>query len=114
MDKDNHPTSTKTLGEIRELVGAGKYHYSTHAGTKVLKLGITDEAVKEVVLTGELLEHYTEDARGWAYLVLGFPRGRAVHVEVGFNHYRNLAIIITVYEPKPPKWITPRQRGSRV
>ncbi len=74
--------------------------------------GITDAHVKETVLTGEVLETYKEDARGLSYLVLGFPQGQALHIQAGYNSYRGLAIIITLYVPEPPKWITPRQRGT--
>ena len=74
--------------------------------------GITDAHVKEVILTGEVLETYTEDRRGWSYLVLGFPQEQALHVQVGYNSYRGLAIIVTLYVPEPPKWVTPRQRGT--
>ena len=73
--------------------------------------GITDAQVKDTILAGEVLETYTEDVRGQSYLVLGFPGGQPVHVQVGYNRYRGLAIVVTVYVPEPPKWITPRQRG---
>jgi len=46
--------------------------------------GITDAQVKETILTGEVLETYTEDVRGWSYLVLGFPQGQPLHVQVGY------------------------------
>jgi hypothetical protein len=76
--------------------------------------GITDLQVKEAILAGRVLETYTDDARGWSYLVLGFPQGQPLHVQVGYNKYRGLAIIITlyVYVPEPPKWINPSQRGT--
>lgn len=101
-----------TLEQIVELVRRDKYHYSGHAEGRMAERGVTDAQVKETVLTGEVLETYTEDLRGWSYLVLGFPEGRPLHVQVGYNRYRRLAIIITLYVPEPPKWITPRQRGN--
>jgi hypothetical protein len=102
----------KTLEELRQLVVADNYHYSSHAEDKIAECNVTDREVREVVLSGEVLETYTEDARGWSYLLLGFPKARTLHVQIGFNRWRQLAIIITVYEPSPPKWITPRQRGE--
>jgi hypothetical protein len=101
-----------TLERIVELVRDDKYHYSSHAEGRMVERGITDAQVKETVLIGEVLETYTEDLRGWSYLVLGFPLGQPLHVQVGYNRYRRLAIIITLYVPEPPKWITPRQRGN--
>ena len=37
--------------------------------------------------------------------------GRPLHIVCTTSH--PLAIIITVYEPKPPKWATPNERGSK-
>jgi hypothetical protein len=107
------PASQMTLEQLRELVARGKYHYSTHALEKKAMLRVQDSDVAAIALSGELLERYTEDARGWSYLLLGFADGHPLHLQLGFNYWRNLAIIITVYEPVPPRWITPRQRGER-
>lgn len=101
-----------TLAQIVELVRGEQYHYSGHAEGRMAERGITDAQVKETILTGEVLETYTADLRGWSYLVLGFPLGQPLHVQVGYNRYRRLAIIITLYVPESPKWITPRQRGN--
>lgn len=101
-----------TFAQIVELVREDKYHYSGHAEGRMAERGITDAQVKETILTGEVIETYTEDLRGWSYLVLGFPNGQSLHVQVGYNKYRRLAIIITLYAPEPPKWVTPRQRGN--
>jgi hypothetical protein len=106
------PQTQFTLEQIVELVREDKYHYSGHAEGRMAERSITDTQVKETILTGEALETYTEDQRGWSYLVLGFPGGQPLHVQVGYNRYRRLAIIITLYVPEPPKWVTPRQRGN--
>jgi hypothetical protein len=98
--------------QLVELVREDKYHYSSHAEDRMAARGITDAQVKEAVLTGAVLETYSHDARGLSYLALGFPGGQHLHVQIGYNRYRGLAIIITVYVPEPPKWVTPRQRGT--
>jgi len=101
-----------TFEQIAQLVQEDKYHYSSHAEERTAERGITDAQVKETILKGEVLETYTEDVRGWSYLVLGFPKGQPLHVHVGYNRYRGLAIVITVYIPEPPAWAAPRQRGA--
>jgi hypothetical protein len=101
----------QTFEEIVQLVVHDKYHYSGHAEERMAWRGITDAQVKDTILAGEVLETYTEDIRGRSYLVLGFPGGQPVHVQIGYNRYRGLAIVVTVYVPEPPKWITPGQRG---
>src|SRR5712692_10679375 len=95
-----------TFEQIVQLVGGDHYHYSSHAEGRMVERSVTDAHVKATILTGQVLETYTDDARGWSYLVLGFPRGQPLHVQVGYNRYRGLAIIITVYVPEPPRWIT--------
>ena len=101
-----------TFQQIAQLVGEDRYHYSSHAEGRMAERGITDVQVKAAILEGEVLETYADDARGWSYLALGFPQGWPLHVQVRYNRYRGLAIIITVYVPEPPKWPTPRQRGT--
>jgi hypothetical protein len=101
-----------TFELIAQLVREDKYHYSSQAEERMAERGITDVQVKETILTGRVLETYTDDARGWSYLVLVVPHGQPIHVQIGHNRYRGLAIIITLYVPEPPKWINPSQRGT--
>ena len=61
-------------------------------------------------LGGEILEDYPKDKRGHSCLILGYLGNKAIHTICGFR--QNKVIIITVYLPKPPKWITPRQRAG--
>lgn len=100
-----------TFQQIAQLVREDRYHYSSHAESRMAERGITDAQVKAAILGGEVLETYTDDARGLSYLALGFPEGQPLHVQVGYNKSRRLTIVITVYVPEPPKWMTPRQRG---
>ena len=59
-----------------------------------------------------LLEDYREHKRGACCLVCGHAHtGPYLHV-VCTSELPEL-IIITVYEPKPPKWETPSQRGMK-
>ncbi len=111
-DKMAKTQTQVTFEQIVEFVKEDRYHYSGHAEERMAERGITDGQVRETLLTGEIIETYTEDLRGWSYLILGFSDGQPLHVQVGYNRYRKLAIIITLYTPEPPKWVSPRQRGS--
>ncbi|MBI2560381.1 MAG: DUF4258 domain-containing protein [Planctomycetes bacterium] len=93
---------------IRRLIKEGKYHYSNHAKDMMFERSISETHVVAAVLKGEVLETYTEDIRGKSYLVLGEG---PLHVVVGYNKYRQKAIIVTAYIPEKPKWISPRKRG---
>lgn len=63
------------------------------------------------MLHAELLEDYPDWWLGPSCLVLGkTDTGRDLHIVVS---YSGLPVaIITVYEPRPPKWITPINRGG--
>ena len=49
---------------------------------------------------------------GESCLILGYSKGRAVHIVCGYTNIRTLRII-TVYLPKPPKWIDEKTRRER-
>jgi hypothetical protein len=77
------------------------------------------EMVAEDIATVELLsalsrctvlENYPDHKRGACCLVCGqADSGRYLHVVCSTD--RPELIIITMYEPKPPKWETPFKRG---
>lgn len=96
------------FNDLQKLVTKDKYHYSSHADEKMAERNILDIQIKKAILEGEVLEIYKEDTRGKCYLVLGEG---PVHVLIGYNRYRELAIIITTYIPEPPKWVSPKERG---
>ncbi|MGP8020864.1 MAG: DUF4258 domain-containing protein [Limisphaerales bacterium] len=66
--------------------------------------------VLEGLASGELLENYAEHKRGACALFVGVAReGRPVHIVC--TTANPVLIVITVYEPKPPKWPTPTRRN---
>jgi len=64
---------------------------------------ITAREVRLVIMRGEVIEDYTEDARGHSCLILGNgDSGRPVHV-VCTPKSEYLAVI-TAYLPDPAEW----------
>ena len=64
---------------------------------------ITPREVESVVVTGEIIEDYPEDARGHSCLLLGQGAGgRSLHV-VCAPKSEYLAVI-TAYTPDPAQW----------
>ena len=64
---------------------------------------ITVRDVRSVIMRGDIIEDYPEDARGHSCLLLGRDtHGRAIHVVCSPNS-RFLAII-TAYVPEPKEW----------
>jgi hypothetical protein len=66
--------------------------------------GVSAEEVRTVVRTGETIENYPEDLPYPSRLVLGWSRGRPLHVVVADNTERAETIVITAYEPDAALW----------
>jgi hypothetical protein len=73
---------------------------------------LVDE-IEQSVLSRELLEDYPDDPRRHSCLILGFTGAdRAIHTVWGLLPDDRVRVI-TVYIPRPPKWIDPRTRRRR-
>jgi hypothetical protein len=99
------------LERIRTQADADNVRITQHAQQEMVEEEITLDEILEAMTTGQILENYPEHRRGACCLLNGFTQaGRPVHIVC--TTARPVLIIITVYEPKPPKWITPTQRGQ--
>lgn len=97
------------LKRIRAQAEAENIRISQHAQQEMVEENIVLDEVLEAIATGEILEDYPEHRRGACCLLYGFTRNdRPLHIVC--TTARPVLIIITAYEPKPPKWITPTQR----
>ena len=68
------------------------------------------DEVLEAVAQGQLLENYPQHRRGACCLINGLTQnGRSIHIVCTTE--QPTLIIVTVYLPKLPKWITPTQRS---
>ncbi|GAB3711394.1 hypothetical protein GCM10027592_48910 [Spirosoma flavus] len=95
---------------VKSCVNIQEYLYSAHADKERLADNLTLLEVEEAILNGIILEQYVDTGRGVSCLVAGFTtEGKPVHIVVGRRNSQ--AIIITVYIPTPPKFITPFKRN---
>ena len=85
---------------------------SLHAAEQALAEEITRPEIESAMLNAQVLEDYPDWRLGPSCLIHGQTEsGRSLHLVVS---YAGLAVtIITVYEPRPPKWMTPTVRGGR-
>jgi len=68
--------------------------------------------VLAAIMTAEVLEDYPAHRRGPCCLLSGKAKdGRPLHVVCATGG--SILVIITVYEPRPPKWIAPNRRRTR-
>ena len=97
------------LDRIQAQARVGDLRVTQHAQQEMTEEQISLDDVLEAISQGIVLEDYPQHRRGACCLVYGRTRaGRAVHVVC--TSAQPTLIIITVYEPKLPKWITPTQR----
>ena len=97
------------LDRIQAQARVGDLRVTQHAQQEMIEEQISLDDVVEAISQGIVLEDYPQHRRGACCLVYGRTRaGRAVHVVC--TSAQPTLIIITVYEPKLPKWITPTQR----
>lgn len=100
----------KILDKIKAKVENGQYFLSEHAQIERLEEDVDVTEIEEAIAYGEILEDYPKDQRGHSCLILGYSGDKAIHIVCGIKQEQ--VVIITMYLPKLPKWITPRQRAG--
>lgn len=82
----------------------GNVEFRVHAVRRMFERNISEQDVKSVIITGEVIANYMDDNPYPSRLLLGFVNGRALHVVVATNAQDDLDIVITVYEPDTVVW----------
>ena len=93
---------------IQDKTRKGQYYWRQHAIERSIERQVAEEEVAEVILSGEIIEEYSEDKYGPSCLIFGRTRtGRPIHVQCSLPPS---VWIITIYEPNPDEWINFRKR----
>jgi len=96
---------------IQQCVHDEHYRYSLHGDRERLNDLLSLDDVEQALLSGRVLELYGDTGRGESCLVAGFSdTGKPVHVVCG--RMGDWMVIITIYIPVSPKFITPFQRNE--
>lgn len=99
------------LSAIRSLASTGNVKLTRHAQEEMVAEAVTVDDLLHVIGTACVLEDYPAHRRGACCLLYGTDRsGRDVHVVC--TTANPVLIIITVYLPRPPKWISATQRRA--
>lgn len=97
------------LSRIQRQAVAEALRVTQHAQAEMDAEDITLNEVLAAIANGQVLEDYAEHKRGPCCLLYGRThQGRPLHIVC--TTAQLLLIIITVYVPLPPKWVTPTQR----
>ena len=100
----------EVMKRIREQVRKGLLRFTLHAHQRMVEENVAVDEVVEALMNGEVVENYPEHKRGACCLVCGRTKtGRYVHVVCTTG--LDVVVIITVYEPRKPKWRTPFERA---
>jgi hypothetical protein len=100
------------LISIKSQAEGGNFRITQHAQQQMVEEDISLDEVLEALRHGEILEYYPEHRRGACCLVQGLTdEGRPLHIIC--TTAQPVLILITAYEPRPPKWRTPRERRSQ-
>lgn len=100
------------LQRIQRQAVAGEIHYTLHAQQEMVEEDFGRRDVLQAIASGQVLEDYPEHQRGACCLLYGMTDdGRHTHIVC--TTAQPVLIIITVYEPLPPKWITPTERRPK-
>lgn len=102
--------AAEIVARIRRCFERGDVLLSVHARQEMAEESISTDELGEAIATAELLEDYPDHRRGPCCLLFGTTQsGRPLHA-VCTTDLASL-IVITMYEPTPPRWATPRERG---
>src|SRR3990172_4626668 len=103
---------SQVAAQLRQQMCAGAIRVTIHGHREMVAEDIGYEAVRQVLLDCEVVENYPDHQRGPCCLVCGRAASeRFLHIVCTTS--LDVVIIITAYEPKPPKWVTPFERGGR-
>jgi hypothetical protein len=97
---------------IAQLAARQELRVTQHAQQEMAEEDILLGDVLEALQTAQVLEHYPEHRRGPCCLVCGYTLARRP-LHLVCTTEQPLLILITVYEPRPPKWETPTQRERK-
>jgi len=88
---------------IKRKVEAGDYRLTVHGFERCVERGISPDELKDVILSGEIIENYPEDKYGPSCLINGTTKTEKIlHVQCSIEP----VWIITAYDPtlKPQEW----------
>lgn len=98
------------LARIRAQAAEGAIRVSEHAAGKLVKEAVTHAELLAAIADGRILENYPTYFKGPCCLLYGNTGGgRPLHIVCSTTAPE--LVIITVYEPTPPKWLSPTRRG---
>ena len=85
--------------DLVRAVQNGFIEWQKHALERMLEREISRDMVKQALLTGEIIEDYSDQKPYPGALFLGWVHGKPLHVVIAFDEFSGFCFIITTYEP---------------
>lgn len=111
MVESDLTTPQLILERIQNQARNASFRLTQHAQQEMVEEEITLDEVTQALLHGSIIEDYPQHRRGPCCLVSGFSDDRRP-LHIVCTSAQPLLIIITVYEPKLPKWLNSLQRKN--
>jgi hypothetical protein len=83
--------------------------FRIHAIQRMFERRVSEETVRQVLQSGEMIEDYSDEMPYPGGLILGRRGNRPLHVVMAENSKEDEQVVITIYEPDPAQW----KSGSR-
>ena len=84
---------------LKIAVENGCIEWQRHALERMMERGISREIVKQVLLTGEVIEDYPNDKPYPSALFLGWFEGEPFHIVASLDSIGDYSFVITAYKP---------------
>ena len=97
------PDVKETTDWIRRKVNENDYYNSEHIVRYLSQRIFSIEDIRQVLLSGIILEIHSHPLRCHAFLVLGYSNNEAIHVACTKDRDENL-IVLYAYHPSLPTW----------
>jgi hypothetical protein len=98
------------LARFKQAVQAQQIKISLHAAEEALSENIARPDIEKAMMTAQFLEDYPDWWLGPCCLIWGqTDSGRDLHLVLSYSE--PTVTVVTVYEPKPPRWDRPNRRG---
>lgn len=106
------------LKRIQEAINKGNYALRPHTVTHMLSEGFDEDNIVEAIITGKILEHYTEEDRCLITGKFQISKQSRVPLHIVVDYWSETGEIewvdiVTAYIPRKPFWETPNRRGKR-
>jgi len=91
------------IEDIKNKIQNSNYRFTIHAFERCVERNISPDEVKNVVMSGVIIEDYPEDKYGPSCLICGMTeKGKILHVQCSLDP----VWIITAYDPAltPGEW----------